>query len=79
MPAVIFADDFEGYASPSDLSSLWNGGEYQYVAPAAFSGTSLRFRNPLASNEVSNTVRRLVEPSCALSGRRGKRCTGVRG
>jgi hypothetical protein len=63
--AVIFSDDFESYSSASQLSSRWNGGVYHYVelvTLGAFSGTSLRFRNPKSSNEVSNNAGRLVVP-----------------
>jgi hypothetical protein len=64
--AVVFADDFEGYSSAAGLSARWNGGVYHYVdfvtsGPNLFAGSkSLRFRNPLQTAELSNTVDRLL-------------------
>ncbi len=61
-PAVIFADDFESYTSPSQLTTKWNGA-YQLqnirIATEAgnvFSGSkSLEFSLLISTAEVSKT------------------------
>jgi hypothetical protein len=65
-PAVIYADDFESYADAGDLDVNWNGGVYRHVriareAENVFAGSqSLEFTNPMQSDELSNSVARMV-------------------
>lgn len=67
-PAVIFADDFESYASAAGLEANWNAGVYHNVriateAANVFAGRqALEFTVPRQSGEVSNTAARHVSP-----------------
>jgi len=68
-PAVIFADDFESYGGPADLTSKWNEayqpGNIRIAAEAVnvfAGGKSLEFTVPQTSSEVSNTVAKVVSP-----------------
>lgn len=68
-PAVLFADDFESYASGSGLTARWS--EAYHAAniriatepSLAFRGKSLEFTVPQTSSEVSNTVAKVVSPA----------------
>jgi hypothetical protein len=68
-PAVIFADDFESYSSPSQLTTKWDGA-YQLpnirIAAEAgnfFSGSkALEFSLPISTVEVSNSLRKRLSP-----------------
>jgi hypothetical protein len=68
-PAVIFADDFESYTSPSQLTTKWDGA-YQLpnirIATEAgncFSGSkSLEFSLPISTAEVSNSLKKRLSP-----------------
>jgi hypothetical protein len=67
-PAVIFADDFEGYGSGKDLGGNWDAGVYhnaeiEKTSANVFAGTqSLRFTSPKQAAELSNGVSRTVSP-----------------
>src|SRR6266550_4665340 len=68
-PAVIFADDFESYTSPSQLTTKWDGA-YQLpnirIATEAgnfFAGSkSLEFSLPISTAEVSNSLKKNLSP-----------------
>jgi hypothetical protein len=66
-PSVIFADDFESYASASGLSANWNDGVYRNVriateAANVFAGKqALEFTNPKQDAELSNAVARHLD------------------
>ena len=68
-PAVIFADDFESYTSPSQLTTKWDGA-YQLpnirIAAEAgnfFAGSkSLEFSLPISTAEVSNSLKKHLSP-----------------
>jgi hypothetical protein len=67
-PDVIFADDFESYATGADLDTRWNAGVY-HNADIETDGThvyagaqSLRFTSPMQDAELSNGVARTVSP-----------------
>src|SRR6266480_3282383 len=68
-PAVIFADDFESYTSPSQLTTKWDGA-YQLpnirIAAEAgnfFSGSkALEFSLPISTVEVANSLRKRLSP-----------------
>ena len=68
-PAVIFADDFESYTSPSQLTTKWDGA-YQLpnirIATEAgnfFAGSkSLEFSLPISTAEVSNSLKKHLSP-----------------
>jgi hypothetical protein len=70
--AVIFADDFEGYANASGLSANWNGGVYHDVRIATATGKffagkqAVEFYLPQQSVEWSNTVARDISKSREL-------------
>jgi hypothetical protein len=62
-PAVIFADDFESYTSPSQLTNKWDAAYHLPNIRIAtetnnvFSGNkSLEFSLPISTNEVSNSA-----------------------
>jgi hypothetical protein len=68
-PAVVFADDFEGYAKPADLNKRWdNVYQNQYVGLATtpanvFHGRqSLEFSLPKQDAELSDAVDKAVRP-----------------
>ena len=68
-PAVIFADDFESYASAAGLTGKWSeayhAANIRIAAEAAnvwHGGKSLEFTVPLTNSEVSNTVAKIVNP-----------------
>ncbi len=69
-PAVIFADDFESYTSPSQLTNNWDAA-YQLpnirIATETnnvFSGNkSLEFSLPISANEVSNSAKKIINPT----------------
>ena len=69
-PAVIIADDFESYMSPSQLTNNWDAA-YQLpnirIATEpnnVFSGNkSLEFSLPISANEVSNSVKKIINPT----------------
>lgn len=66
-PAVIFADDFEGYADAKGLPAKWNAGVYHDVRIATAAGSvyagrrALEFLLPKQDKEQSNGVARRVE------------------
>ena len=68
-PAVIFADDFESYTSPSQLTTKWDGA-YQLqntrIASEAgnfFAGSkALEFSLPISIAEVSNSLKKRLSP-----------------
>lgn len=66
--AVVFADDFEGYASGADLGTNWNAGVYNMAdvtteAVGVFAGAqALEFTSPRQDAELSNGVARTVSP-----------------
>jgi len=68
-PAVIFADDFESYSGAAGLTGKWNEAYHSAnirIATEASNvfggGKSLEFTVPQTSNEVSNTVAKVVSP-----------------
>jgi hypothetical protein len=69
-PAVIFADDFESYTSPNQLTNNWDGA-YQLpnirIATEpnnVYSGNkSLEFSLPISPNEVSNAAKKNINPT----------------
>jgi FG-GAP-like repeat len=69
-PAVIFADDFESYTSPNQLTNNWNAA-YQLpnirIATEpnnVYSGhKSLEFSLPINANEVSNSAKKIINPT----------------
>lgn len=69
-PSVVFADDFESYASASQLTSRWNELYQQTYARIAteagnvFSGgRALEFRVPQQSTEVANAAVKHLSPT----------------
>jgi hypothetical protein len=68
-PAVLFADDFESYTSGSGLTTRWteayHAANIRIATESAnvFRGKSLEFRVPQTTNEVSNTVAKVVSPA----------------
>jgi hypothetical protein len=69
-PNVIFADDFESYTSPSNLTTRWNEAyhlQYLNIETAAanvFAGSkSLGMTVPAINGEVSNTAVKYVNPT----------------
>ena len=71
--AVIYADDFESYASAAGLTANWNGGVYHDVRIATESGhvfagaKSVEFRLPQQTMEWSNTVARDLDRNHELT------------
>ena len=68
-PAVIFADDFESYTSPSEISNKWdNVYHLQNIRIATepgnfFAGSkSLEFSLPISTAEVSNSLKKHLSP-----------------
>jgi hypothetical protein len=69
-PAVIFVDDFESYTSPSQLTNNWDGA-YQLpnlrIATEpnnVYSGhKSLEMKLPINPNEVSNSAKKIINPT----------------
>ncbi len=68
-PQVIFADDFEGYASPEDLWTAWDN-VYHLDNIALVDGAegmdgsrSVRLTLPTQATEVSNELMKNVEPA----------------
>ena len=68
-PAVIFADDFESYTSPSQLTTKWNGAyQLQNIRIATEAGNvfsggkSLEFSLPISTTEVSNSLKKRLSP-----------------
>lgn len=69
-PAVIFADDFESYTSPSQLTNNWDAAYHLPNIRIAtepynvFSGhKSLEFSLPIKANEVSNAANKIINPT----------------
>ncbi len=69
-PNVIFADDFESYTSPSNLTSRWNEAYHlqnlniETAAANVFAGSkSLGLTVPTTTTEVSNTAIKYVNPT----------------
>jgi hypothetical protein len=67
---VIYADNFESYSTPSQLTANWNNlFQTQYTRIATepgnfFAGTrALEFRIPVSSSEISNSVWKAISPS----------------
>ncbi|MBX3272682.1 MAG: hypothetical protein KF729_20645 [Sandaracinaceae bacterium] len=64
--AVVFHDDFEGYASASELTRNWNGGAYHHLRIATepanvhAGARALEMRSPRQSEELSNAVARML-------------------
>jgi hypothetical protein len=68
--AVIFADDFESYTSPSQLTNNWDAAYHLPNIRIAtephnvFSGhKSLEFSLPINANEVSNSANKIINPT----------------
>src|SRR5437763_10883213 len=68
-PAVIFADDFDSYTSPSQLTTKWDGAyQLQNIRIATepgnfFAGSkSLEFSLPISTAEVSNSLKKRLSP-----------------
>jgi len=68
-PAVIFADDFDSYTSPSQLTTKWDGAyQLQNIRIATepgnfFAGSkSLEFSLPISTAEVSNSLKKHLSP-----------------
>ena len=68
-PAVIFADDFESYTSPSDISNKWdNVYHLQNIRIATEAGNffagskALEFSLPISANEVANSLGKHLSP-----------------
>ena len=68
-PAVIFADDFESYMSPSQLTTKWDGAyQLQNIRLATEAGNffaggkSLEFSLPISTTEVSNSLKKRLSP-----------------
>jgi len=68
-PAVIFADDFESYTSPSDISNKWdNVYHLQNIRIATEAGNffagskALEFSLPISANEVANSLSKHLSP-----------------
>src|SRR5438270_11582330 len=68
-PAVIFADDFESYTSPSQLTTKWDSAyhlpDIRIAAEPGnvFSGgKSLEFSLPISTSEVSNALVKRLSP-----------------
>jgi hypothetical protein len=69
-PAVIFADDFESYTSPSELTNNWDAAYHLPNIRIAtelnnvFSGNkSLEFSLPISAIEVSNAAKKIINPT----------------
>ena len=68
-PAVIFADDFESYTSPSQLTTKWTNA-YQLPniriateAGSFYSGRkAIEFELPISTTEVSNAIKKSLSP-----------------
>ena len=67
--AVIFADDFEGYAKPADIAKRWdNMYQNQYVGLATAAANvyagkqALEFTLPQETAELSDAVEKIVSP-----------------
>lgn len=68
-PAVIFADDFESYTSPAQITSKWDDA-YQLpniriaTEPGNFfAGTkALEFQLPISATEVANSLKKQISP-----------------
>jgi len=68
-PAVIFADDFESYTSPSQLTSKWDDAYHLQNTRIAietgnfFAGSkALEFSLPISITEVSNSLKKRLSP-----------------
>jgi hypothetical protein len=68
-PAVIFADDFESYSSPGQLTSKWDDAYHLQntrIATEAgnfFAGSkALEFSLPISITEVSNSLKKRLSP-----------------
>jgi hypothetical protein len=68
-PAVILADDFEGYTSPSELTAKWSNAGVQAnlrIATEAGSyyagGKALEMKLPISTTEVVNSVGKNISP-----------------
>jgi hypothetical protein len=67
--AVIFADDFESYTSPSQLTNKWDGAyQLQNIRIATEAGNffagskSLEFSLPISTAEVANSLKKRLSP-----------------
>ena len=69
-PAVILADDFESYTSPSQLTTKWTGA-YQManlrIATEAgnyYAGDkALEMKLPISTTEISNSLKKILNPT----------------
>jgi hypothetical protein len=68
-PAVIFADDFESYTSPSQLTNKWdNAYQLRYTRIATETGhffagrKALEFSLPISTSEVANALTKRLSP-----------------
>jgi hypothetical protein len=66
-PAVIFADDFESYTSPSQLTMKWSAA-YRLanlaISPLAFSGNKcIEMSLPVGTTEVANALEKNISPT----------------
>ena len=69
-PAVILADDFESYTSPSQLTTKWTGA-YQManlrIATEAgnyYAGDkALEMKLPISTTEISNSLKKVINPT----------------
>jgi uncharacterized protein (TIGR03382 family) len=65
---VVFADDFEGYSTPSQLDARWNAGRFGNIRIATepanrYAGSkALEFTSPMQTAELSNGIARTVSP-----------------
>ena len=69
-PAVIFADDFESYTAPSQLTRKWSTAYHlQNIRIATesanvFAGSkSLEFKLPISAAEVANKTTKIISPT----------------
>jgi hypothetical protein len=69
-PAVIFADDFESYASPSEIQNKWNNVyHFENIRIATeggnfFAGSkALEFSLPITTTEVANSLGKRLTPT----------------
>ena len=69
-PAVIFADGFESYTSPNQLTNNWDAAYHLANIRIAtepnnvFSGNkSLEFSLPISPDEVSNSAKKIINPT----------------
>lgn len=66
-PDVIFADDFEGYTSPSQLTTKWSSAYHLpnlTISPLAFAGSkAIEMSLPIGTSEVANALEKNISPT----------------